>query len=86
MWTRSCQPRTRPLGIATGALNERLALLNEFRAQQADESKKYLTRDEYNVAHRAMSDKIDALTKQVYIVVGSMAVLYLLLHFLGGKP
>jgi hypothetical protein len=71
---------------AVQEVNARLNALNEAREQRADEIRVYLPREEFNRAHEGLIEKVDALTKQVYIVVGSMAVVYLILHFLGAKP
>jgi hypothetical protein len=75
--------KDKALDLATNALNERLNLLNEFRAQQSDESKKYLTRNEYDRDHQALIEKVDALSRQVYIIMGGMSLVYILFYFLG---
>ena len=46
---------------AERTMTARLELLNEFRAQQADESKKYLLRDLYEREHGTLSNRVVAV-------------------------
>ena len=43
---------------AEAAINERLALLNEFRAQQSDEARKYALRELVEQIRKEMSERI----------------------------
>jgi len=62
------------LKVALTANEKRLDLLNEFRAQQADEAKKYVTKDSYNAAHEALSDSVNRLDTQIAKLYGGLVV------------
>jgi len=46
---------------AERTMSARLELLNEFRAQQADESKKYMSRDLYDREHANLAARVTAV-------------------------
>ena len=45
------------------AAERRFESVNEFRGQLADQAKTFLPRQEYDVQHAALNDKVDALAK-----------------------
>lgn len=57
---------------AETALDKRLDLLNEFRAQSAEESKRYVTLNVYNEKHAALSDRVDAVERQMSRMYGGV--------------
>jgi hypothetical protein len=62
---------------ASTALEKRLDLLNEFRGQAAEESKKYLSRTEYEQNHFSLREIVDGLGTQVARLYGGLAVVAL---------
>jgi hypothetical protein len=52
------------------AVNVRLEHMNEFRKQIQDERSFFLTKDHYENCHQYLENKIDSLTKLVYIGLG----------------
>lgn len=51
-------------------INSRLDRLSEFRDGFEMRLKDYLTKDEYDQAHAALSDRLDAIVKLVYVGLG----------------
>lgn len=67
---------------ASDAVDERLRGMNEFRQTLSDQTNTFITRNEAHLTDRAMSEKIEALQKIVYVGLGALAVLQFLLQFL----
>ena len=63
------------------AMNRRLRGMNEFRAQLEQQTRTFMTKDEYKINERLVNQKIDTLTKIVYIGVGVIFVLQLVFQF-----
>jgi hypothetical protein len=68
--------------LAAENLKIRLDSLNEWRAQNKDEREKYLPREEYELQHSYLSEKIDSLSKLVYIGIGVCLAIEALLKIL----
>jgi hypothetical protein len=66
---------------AFNSMEERIKKLNELREIATDKSE-LLPRQEYYANHKALSDKIDAQSKLVYIGLGMMLVLEFVFRFL----
>lgn len=47
---------------AENATEKRFESVNEFRQQLSDQTNTFLSRAEYNASHKALEDKMDALT------------------------
>jgi uncharacterized protein (DUF885 family) len=63
---------------ASTALEKRLDLLNEFRGQAAEESRRFLPRLEYDQNHQSMRETVDSLGTQVARLYGGLAVVAIL--------
>jgi ElaB/YqjD/DUF883 family membrane-anchored ribosome-binding protein len=60
---------------AEEATDKRFSAVNEMRAMVTDAARNYLPRSEYDASHQALSDKLDAMQKMVWIGVGVVAAL-----------
>jgi hypothetical protein len=69
------------LDKAEGAVNIRLESMNEFRNAMKDQSSHYLTKEEYEMRHQALIDKIAGIEKIVYMFSGAILLLEFLLKF-----
>ena len=76
----------RAVDKAEEAMTKRLEGMNEFRSQLTDQSKMFMTIDTYDVNHKLLESKIEALQKIVWgglAVVSFIAFLIpVLMHFL----
>jgi hypothetical protein len=68
---------------ALTSMEARLVTLNELRGVVTDAQGTFLTRNEFDAKHQVLNDRVDALAKQVYIVVGATGLLITILHFAG---
>ena len=50
-------------------IEKRLDSMNEFREQLRDQAGTFITRSEYEIAHKSLSDKIDGLSTTAAILV-----------------
>ena len=66
------------IGKASTALEKRLDLLNEFRGQAAEESRRFLPRLEYEQNHQSLRETVDSLGTQVARLYGGLAVVAIL--------
>jgi hypothetical protein len=55
---------------AKESMEHRLDNLNEFRAQLNDQTGTFLKKDIFEVSHRLIEQRVDALARLVYIGVG----------------
>lgn len=62
--------------------NLRLENMNEFRESLNDQTKTYLTRNEYELKHENLEQKLSAIQKIVWMGLGALAVLELLLEYI----
>ena len=64
------------------AMNRRLRGMNEFRAQLERQTRTFMTKEEYGINERLMNQKMDTVTKIVYIGVGAVFVLNISLQLI----
>ena len=58
--------------IANSAMDKRLEGMNEFRQQMTDQTKTFITKEEYAARHDALEKRISGLEKVVWGAVGAM--------------
>lgn len=64
------------------ANDKRLDNMNELRSQLNRQADTFLTKEVYKIESKAQTDKIDALSKTVYIGLGIWIVLQVILVFI----
>ncbi len=62
------------LKSAKGEMERRLEGMNEFREQLDRQATTFISRSEYDVKHENIVQKIDSISKMVYIGVGILVV------------
>lgn len=67
---------------AETAADKRFDAVNEFRQTLTDQTNTFIPRAEYDAQHKALEDKVDVLTKLVYIGLGAVLALQIILQFL----
>jgi Rad3-related DNA helicase len=72
----------RALEIATKEMERRLEGMNEFREQLEKQTRTFLTKEEYELKHQLMQQKLNIISKIVYIGIGVVIVLELVLKLL----
>ena len=74
------------LRSAKDEMNRRLESMNEFRNQLEKQANTFISRDEYEPKHELVNQKVDSISKMVYIGVGILIVVQiaigLVLHFM----
>jgi hypothetical protein len=65
---------------AENAVNERLAKMNEFRDQLKDQAKTFVTYDVYSAMIKAVDEKLNYVTKMVYIGIGIFIVVQIVIQ------
>jgi hypothetical protein len=70
------------LDKAETATNIRLEGMNEFRDAMKDQQTKYLTASEYDVRHQLLVEKIEAVQKMGYMLLGILAAVEFAFKFL----
>jgi hypothetical protein len=71
---------TEALEKAEKEMNRRLEGMNEFREQLDRQTREFIKRDEYMLSEKLINQKIDTLSKIVYIGVGVIIVLEIVLN------
>lgn len=71
---QSAETSQRAIQKAEDATERRLALLNEFRAQAAEESRKFLPNNVYMEKHKALTDRVDKVEGMIAKMIGGIAV------------
>jgi ElaB/YqjD/DUF883 family membrane-anchored ribosome-binding protein len=66
---------------AEGATDQRLALLNESRQTNEDNSRKFLPKAEYQQAHDALVMQVQSIQRSVYVATGAVIVIGALISF-----
>jgi hypothetical protein len=66
---------------AENTMNWRLEGMNEFRATLTDQSKAFVTRTEFNALRDAHDSEMKGLSRQLYIIVGTLTAAQFLLQF-----
>lgn len=67
---------------AETTLSLRLESMNEFREQLKTQAATFITREEINSLQRVTDEKINYLTKILYIGIGVLTALQMILRFL----
>jgi len=62
------------LKAAKDDMNRRLEGMNGFQRQIDNQTKTFISRDEYEVKHQLVNHRIEGLSKMVYIGVGILIV------------
>lgn len=60
----------RAVVIANTANEKRLDAVNEFRAQLSDQTRSFLTRNEFIAQHESLSKRVDELTNRINLITG----------------
>ena len=63
-------------------MERRLEGMNEFRAQLENQTREFITREQYELSERLINQKIDNLSRLVYIGVGMIIILEVVLNIL----
>ena len=69
------------LDKAEASNNLRLASMNEFRDAMKDQSGTFLTKQEYEVRHINLEEKIENMQRVLYMMIGGLAIIEVLLRF-----
>jgi CYTH domain-containing protein len=69
------------LDKAETATNIRLANMNEFRDSLKDQAANFLTKDDYEVKHELLANKIDSLEKIIYMGLGAVGIIEFIFKF-----
>lgn len=70
------------LKLARKLMDSRLEGMNEFRAQLNEQVKTFVSVEKYEGAQKNLNQKIDSLSKLVYIGLGVWIVLQVVLSFI----
>lgn len=73
---------SRAVSNAKLEMDRRLAGMNEFREQLNKQSHTFLTRNEYDAKHQLVVQKVDMLSKLVYIGIGMVLILEVVFRFI----
>ena len=63
-------------------LNSRLDSMNEFREQLKDQSKTFITVDIYSAQHKVIENKIEAVQKFMWLIIGGLLVIQVFIGIL----
>jgi len=70
------------LDKSENSTNLRLEGMNEFRESLQDQTKNYLTRNEYELKHENLRDKLGNMQKIIWMGLGAVAVLEIALEYI----